>query len=137
MSIKDLFSRSIKNPEVSPSRTAVESPPPADPEEVKHRIDETVKRNDVVLFMKGTPDDPMCGFSAAVVDMLRRQNAVFTGVDAIADPGFRYILSDYSNWPTLPQLFVKGKLVGGCDIVREMDERGELKELFADLETAR
>jgi monothiol glutaredoxin len=80
--------------------------------------------------MKGTPVFPMCGFSAAVVQVLNHLNVPFKGIDVLQDPGIRQGIKDYSDWPTIPQLYVKGEFVGGCDIIREMFESGELIELL-------
>lgn len=99
---------------------------------VKDRIEQDIKGNDVVLYMKGTPVFPQCGFSAAVVQVLSTVGVKFKGVNILEDPGLRQGLKDYSNWPTFPQLYVKGELVGGCDIVREMYESGELQTLLTD-----
>ena len=98
---------------------------------VAARIKQEVDDNQVVLFMKGTPVFPQCGFSAAVVQILSHLNVKFKGVDVLQDPGIRQGIKDYSNWPTIPQLYVKGEFVGGCDIIREMYETGELTEVFA------
>ncbi|MEM6492145.1 MAG: Grx4 family monothiol glutaredoxin [Pseudomonadota bacterium] len=94
------------------------------------QIDADVKGNDVVLFMKGTPVFPQCGFSAAVVQALTLMNVKFKSVDVLQDPGVRQGIKDYSNWPTIPQLYVKGEFIGGCDIVKEMYMSGELAEVF-------
>ncbi|MEO1193299.1 MAG: Grx4 family monothiol glutaredoxin [Pseudomonadota bacterium] len=94
------------------------------------RIKEEVDGTDVVLFMKGTPVFPQCGFSAAVVQVLNHLGVQFKGIDVLQDPGLRQGIKDYSNWPTVPQLYVKGEFVGGCDIVREMFQEGELTELL-------
>lgn len=99
---------------------------------VIEQIDKDVKGNDVVLFMKGTPDFPMCGFSGAVVQVLKHLGVNFKGVNVLDDANIRQAIKDYSNWPTLPQLYVKGEFIGGCDIVREMFSSGELKKLFDD-----
>ncbi len=96
------------------------------------RIDAEVKSNDVVLFMKGTPQFPMCGFSGQVVQILDYLGVPYKGVNVLDDPDVRQGIKDYSNWPTIPQLYVKGEFVGGCDIVREMFQAGELQQLFAD-----
>ena len=85
---------------------------------------------DVVLFMKGTPVFPQCGFSAAVVQVLNHLGVPFKGIDVLSDPGLRQGIKEFANWPTIPQLYVKGEFVGGCDIVREMFDTGELVELF-------
>ncbi len=95
------------------------------------RIREKIADNDVVRFMKGDPLFPQCGFSAAVVEVLSRLGAKFKGIDVLQDPDLREGIKRFSNWPTIPQLYVKGEFVGGCDIVREMFESGELKKLFA------
>ncbi len=93
-------------------------------------IQSEVDNNEVVLFMKGSPMMPQCGFSAAVVQSLTMMGIKFKGVDVLADMEVRQGIKDFSNWPTIPQLYVKGEFVGGCDIVREMHESGELKKLF-------
>ena len=98
---------------------------------VAARIKQEIDDNPVVLFMKGTPVFPQCGFSAAVVQILSHLNVKFKGVDVLQDPGIRQGIKDFSDWPTIPQLYVKGEFVGGCDIVREMHERGELAPLLA------
>jgi len=100
-------------------------------ETIPQKIDETVKADDVVLFMKGTPVFPQCGFSAAVVQILSHLNIPFKSYDVLQDPELRQGIKDYSDWPTIPQLYVKGEFVGGCDILREMFSSGELPELFA------
>jgi monothiol glutaredoxin len=97
---------------------------------VTDRIKQEVSDNPVVLYMKGTPVFPQCGFSAAVVQILTHLGVKFKGIDVLADPAIRQGIKDYSSWPTIPQLYVKGEFVGGCDIVREMFESGELRELL-------
>ncbi len=99
---------------------------------VIEQIRSEIEGNDVVLFMKGTPVFPQCGFSAAVVQILSHLGVKFKGVDVLPDPGLRQGIKDFSSWPTIPQLYVKGEFVGGCDIVREMAEAGELEQLFAE-----
>ena len=99
---------------------------------VHKRIRQDVTDNPVVLFMKGSPVFPQCGFSAAVVQMLSHLGVKFKGIDVLADPGIRQGIKEFSNWPTIPQLYVKGEFVGGCDIVREMFTSGELKTLFTE-----
>jgi monothiol glutaredoxin len=94
------------------------------------RIKQDLSANDVVLYMKGTPVFPQCGFSAAVVQVLSHLGIPFKGIDILADPELREGIKVYSNWPTIPQLYVKGEFVGGCDIVREMFETGELTEFM-------
>jgi len=97
---------------------------------VTDRIESELKDNAVVLFMKGTPVFPQCGFSAAVVQVLNHMGVKFKGIDVLQDPGLRQGVKEYASWPTIPQLYVKGEFVGGCDIVREMAETGELQELL-------
>jgi monothiol glutaredoxin len=97
---------------------------------VSDRIKQDVTDNPVVLYMKGTPVFPQCGFSAAVVQILTHLGVKFKGVDVLADPALRQGIKDFSSWPTIPQLYVKGEFIGGCDIVREMFESGELKDLL-------
>lgn len=99
---------------------------------VFERIKQDLTENDVVLYMKGTPMFPQCGFSAAVVQVLTDHGVKFKGVDILVDPSLREGVKQFTNWPTLPQLYVKGEFVGGCDIVREMAANGELKALLAD-----
>ena len=96
------------------------------------RIQADIADNDVVLFMKGTPVFPQCGFSAAVVEILSELGVKFKGVNVLADPEIRQGIKEFSNWPTVPQLYVKGEFVGGCDIIREMFEADELKPFFAE-----
>ena len=93
-------------------------------------IDKEINDNDVVLFMKGTPVFPMCGFSAATVQILSELKIKFSSVNVLDNPEIREGIKSYSKWPTIPQLYVKKEFIGGCDIVREMHENGELKELF-------
>ncbi|MCH8092629.1 MAG: Grx4 family monothiol glutaredoxin [Proteobacteria bacterium] len=99
-------------------------------DQVAERIRSDLSENDVVLFMKGSPVFPQCGFSAAVVQVLTNLGVKFKGIDILADPELREGIKAFSNWPTIPQLYVKGEFVGGCDIVREMYATGELKELL-------
>jgi len=93
-------------------------------------IQQEIDDNPVVLFMKGTPMFPQCGFSAAVVQALTQVGVKFKGIDVLNEPSLRDGVKAFSNWPTIPQLYVKGEFVGGCDIVREMHESGELKKLL-------
>ncbi len=95
-------------------------------------IDSEVKANDVVLFMKGTPQFPMCGFSGQVVQILDHLGVAYKGVNVLDNAEIRQGIKDYSNWPTIPQLYVKGEFVGGCDIVREMFQAGELQSHLAE-----
>ncbi len=97
---------------------------------VHDRIAADIRDNDVVLYMKGSPVFPQCGFSAAVVQILSHLGVKFKGIDVLVDPSLRQGIKEFSNWPTIPQLYVKGEFVGGCDIVREMFESGELVELL-------
>ena len=96
------------------------------------RIKSEISGNDVVLYMKGTPVFPQCGFSAAVVQVLTHLGVKFKGIDVLSDPAIRQGIKEFSNWPTIPQLYVKGELIGGCDIVREMFETGELQQVLSD-----
>ncbi|WP_298848484.1 Grx4 family monothiol glutaredoxin [uncultured Ruegeria sp.] len=102
--------------------------------DVKTQIDETVKSNDVVLYMKGTKDMPQCGFSSRVAGVLNYMGVEFTDVNVLADEDVRQGIKDYSDWPTVPQLYVKGEFVGGCDIITEMTLSGELDTLFDENE---
>ena len=95
---------------------------------MRDAIQEAISENPVILFMKGTPDAPACGFSARTVAILQTVGTQFAAVDVLPDPRIRQELSSISNWPTIPQLFVGGELVGGCDIVTEMYESGELHQ---------
>jgi monothiol glutaredoxin len=100
--------------------------------DVNARIDEIVKQSDIVLFMKGTALFPQCGFSSRAVAILDHLGVAFQTVDVLQDPEIRQGIKAYSDWPTVPQLYVKGEFVGGCDIIREMFQSGELKGLFAE-----
>ena len=99
---------------------------------IDDRIREQITGDDVVLYMKGTPVFPMCGFSAQVVQLLSHTGVPFQSYNILDDMDLRQGLKEFSNWPTFPQLYVKGDLVGGCDIVREMYQSGELQQLLAD-----
>ncbi len=96
------------------------------------QIKKDIGENDVVLYMKGTPQFPQCGFSAAVVQVLNHFGVPYKGINVLADQGIREGIKEFTQWPTIPQLYVKGEFVGGCDIVREMAESGELEALFKD-----
>jgi monothiol glutaredoxin len=100
-------------------------------EDVQSRIEKEINSNDVVLFMKGTPVFPQCGFSSMVSQVLSHIGVEFKGVDVLAEPTLRDGIKSFSDWPTIPQLYYKGEFIGGCDIVKEMHENGELKELFS------
>ena len=98
--------------------------------DTKEKIKNLIKENDVCLFMKGTPESPQCGFSMAVSNVLKHIDIKFLGVNVLEDEKLRQGIKDFSDWPTIPQLYVKREFVGGCDIVKEMFEKGELKDLF-------
>tara|TARA_R110000868_G_scaffold172240_9_gene408085 strand:- start:143 stop:475 length:333 start_codon:yes stop_codon:yes gene_type:complete len=100
------------------------------------QIKKDISENDVVLFMKGTPTFPQCGFSAAVVQVLSHLGVQFKGVNVLEDDGIRSGIKEFANWPTIPQLYVKGEFVGGCDIIREMAESGELGTLMKEKDVA-
>ncbi len=100
--------------------------------EVFDRIRDEIGKNDVLLFMKGTPVFPQCGFSAAVVECLGELGVKFGSVNILTDADIRQGIKEFSQWPTIPQLYVKGEFVGGCDIIREMFETGELEQLFKE-----
>ena len=100
--------------------------------DIHNRIKETVENNDIVLFMKGTPTFPQCGFSSTVVQIFDYLGTEYESVNVLDDPEIRQGIKDYNNWPTIPQIFVKGEFIGGCDIAREMFETGELKKLLAE-----
>jgi len=104
--------------------------------DIHSRIDEIVKNNDVVLFMKGTPLFPQCGFSSRAVSILDHCGVDYESVDVLQDMEIRQGIKSYSDWPTIPQLYVKGEFVGGSDIMMEMFEAGELQQLFADKQVA-
>ncbi len=95
---------------------------------VQEKLKEVVEANDVVLFMKGTPDFPQCGFSGLTTQILQQTGTKFASVDVLADTTVREGIKQYSNWPTIPQLYIKGEFVGGSDIVKEMFENGELQQ---------
>ena len=98
----------------------------------QEKIQNIISSNDVVLFMKGTPDMPQCGFSMAVVNALKHLDVKFNGVNVLEDEEIRNGIKTFSDWPTIPQLYVKGEFIGGCDIVKEMFEKKELQALFDD-----
>ena len=99
---------------------------------IKDQIKQMIKENDVCLFMKGTPDSPQCGFSMAVSNILKHLKVNFKGVNVLENENLRQGIKDFSDWPTIPQLYVKGDFIGGCDIVKEMFENGELKNILAE-----
>ena len=98
--------------------------------DLKEQIINDIKNNSIILYMKGTKDRPMCGFSARVVNILNSHSVIFQDVNVLENPEIRIRLSEHSNWPTIPQLFVKGELIGGCDIVLELESKGQLKQLL-------
>jgi|TARA_Y100000389_G_C16998814_1_gene288499 monothiol glutaredoxin len=98
--------------------------------ETKEKIKNLIKENDVCLFMKGTPDAPQCGFSMAVTNVLKHINVKFKSVNVLEDENLRNGIKDFSDWPTIPQLYIKEEFIGGCDIVKELFENGELKKIF-------
>ena len=101
-------------------------------ENIKNKINSLIKSNEVCLFMKGTPEIPQCGFSLAVSNVLKHLKVNFTGVNVLDDPEIREGIKTYSEWPTIPQLYVKGEFIGGCDIVKEMFEKGDLQKKFEE-----
>ena len=100
--------------------------------DTKDKIKDLIKENDVCLFMKGTPDSPQCGFSMAVSNLLKHLNVNFKGINVLDDENLRQGIKNFSDWPTIPQLYVKNEFVGGCDIVKEMFGKGELKKLLEE-----
>ena len=98
---------------------------------VKQEIQGIIDSDEVVLFMKGNKNFPQCGFSATVVEVLRRSGAEFKDVNVLENPAIRQGIKEFTNWPTIPQLYVRGKFVGGCDIIRDMYEKGELESVLA------
>ena len=101
-------------------------------EEVKKQIDSEISNNEVCLFMNGTPDAPQCGFSMAVINILKILKINFKGINVLESQELRQGIKEYSDWPTIPQLYIKKEFVGGCDIVKEMYENGELKKILQD-----
>tara|TARA_B100001123_G_C14855421_1_gene845820 strand:+ start:398 stop:730 length:333 start_codon:yes stop_codon:yes gene_type:complete len=97
-------------------------------ENIKNKINDTIQNNEVCLFMKGSPEVPQCGFSLAVSNVLKHLQVKFVGINILEDNELREGIKEYSDWPTIPQLYVKGEFVGGCDIVKEMFEKGELQK---------
>ena len=97
---------------------------------INEQIKNLINENDICLFMKGTPDVPQCGFSLAVANMLKHLNVKFKGINVLENDEMRQGIKQYSDWPTIPQLYIKGEFLGGSDIVKEMFEKGELKELL-------
>ena len=99
---------------------------------IKEKIQNLIDTNDVCLFMKGTPDNPQCGFSMAVSNVLKHLNVAFKGINVLEDENLRQGIKDFSDWPTIPQLYIKKEFIGGSDIVKEMFEKGELKKLLQE-----
>lgn len=99
---------------------------------IRQRIENDVKKNKVMLYMKGTPDAPQCGFSAQSVNILKSYNVPFQTKNVLEDPQLRQGIKDFTDWPTIPQIFVNGEFVGGCDIITEMHQKGELKKLLEE-----
>jgi|TARA_B110000467_G_C18070879_1_gene341270 monothiol glutaredoxin len=94
---------------------------------VKENIEKLIAENDICLFMKGTPDSPQCGFSMTVSNILKHLNIDYKGINVLDDPQLRQGVKDFSDWPTIPQLYIKGEFIGGCDIIKEIFENGELQ----------
>ena len=101
-------------------------------DQTKNLIQSHIDTNEVCLFMKGTPDAPQCGFSMAVSNLLKHLNVDFKGINILDDENLRQGIKEFSDWPTIPQLYIKKEFVGGCDIIKEMFEKGELKKLFEE-----
>tara|TARA_B110000881_G_C18216334_1_gene336773 strand:+ start:81 stop:401 length:321 start_codon:yes stop_codon:yes gene_type:complete len=102
--------------------------------EINEKIKNLLNENNICLFMKGTPDAPQCGFSMAVSNMLKHLNVNFKGINVLENEELRQGIKKYNDWPTIPQLYIKGEFVGGCDIVKEMFEKGELKKILNEKE---
>ena len=100
--------------------------------EINQKIKDIISTKDIVLFMKGTPDAPQCGFSMAVSNILKHLNVKFEGVNVLSSNELRQGIKDFTDWPTIPQLYVKGEFIGGCDIVKDMFEKGELKKFLQE-----
>ena len=100
--------------------------------EIKEKIKKLINDNDVCLFMKGTPDSPQCGFSMAVSNVLKHLKVNFNGVNVLDDENLRQGIKEFSDWPTIPQLYIKSEFIGGCDIIKEMFEKGELNSLLKE-----
>tara|TARA_B100000575_G_C22974990_1_gene562761 strand:- start:307 stop:624 length:318 start_codon:yes stop_codon:yes gene_type:complete len=100
--------------------------------ETKKFIEQIIQENEVCLFMKGTPETPQCGFSMAVSNVLKHLNVKFKSINVLEDENLRQGIKDFSDWPTIPQLYIKSEFIGGCDIVKEMFEKGELKKILVE-----
>ena len=101
-------------------------------DDVNKKIKTIIDSNNIVLFMKGTPEAPQCGFSMAVSNVLKHLEVKFSGINVLEDPEVREGIKEYSDWPTIPQLYVKGEFIGGCDIIKEMFEKGDLQSKFKE-----
>ena len=99
--------------------------------EINEKIKDLIKSNDVCLFMKGTPDSPQCGFSMAVSNVLKHLKVNFNGINVLEDENLRQGIKEFSDWPTIPQLYIKGEFVGGCDIITELYQNGELQTMLS------
>ncbi len=100
--------------------------------DINEKIKKLINENNVCLFMKGTPESPQCGFSMTVANVLKHLNVKFKGINVLEDDNLRQGIKDFSDWPTIPQLYVKSEFIGGCDIIKEMFEKGELKKMLND-----
>ena len=100
--------------------------------DVKENIRNLINKNDICLFMKGTPESPQCGFSMTASNILKHLNTKFKAVNVLEDQNLRQGIKDFSDWPTIPQLYIKGEFVGGCDIIKDMFEKGELKKILEE-----
>ena len=100
--------------------------------EIKEKINNLINENKVCLFMKGTPDSPQCGFSMTVTNVLKHLNVKFKGVNVLEDDNLRQGIKEYSDWPTIPQLYINKEFIGGCDIVKELFEKGDLKKILEE-----
>jgi len=100
-------------------------------ERIKKRISNLIEKNEICLFMKGTPDVPQCGFSLAVANVLKHLNVNFKGINVLEDNNIREGIKEFSDWPTIPQLYINKKFIGGCDIVKEMFEKGDLQKILS------
>ena len=100
--------------------------------DIKEELKKLVNSNDVCLFMKGVPEAPQCGFSMTVANILKNLNVDFKGINVLEDESIREGIKEYSDWPTIPQLYIKKEFIGGCDIIKEMNENGELKKILED-----
>jgi len=100
--------------------------------DIKEKIKNLTNENDVCLFMKGTPDAPQCGFSMAVTNVLKHLKVNFKGINVLEDENLRQGIKEYSDWPTIPQLYIRNQFIGGCDIIKEMFEKGELKKILEE-----